>query len=66
MATRSESARCRLCGVAVDAEELRRSLCPVCDEYAQHVALHSNKGLERIVGELQNQPLFREPARRGH
>ena len=57
---------CRLCGAPIDAREARRRLCTICDDYAQHVALHSNKGLERIVGELQNQPLFREPARRGH
>jgi hypothetical protein len=57
---------CRLCGAPIDAHDARRRLCSICDDYAQHVALYSNKGLERIVGELQNQPLFREPARRGH
>jgi len=66
MATRTESARCRLCGAAVEPEELRRSLCPVCDEYAQHVALQSNKGLERIVGELQNGPVFKAASKNGH
>ena len=57
---------CRLCGAQVGEQELRRSLCSVCDEYAQHVALQSNKGLERIVGELQNGPVFRAASRNGH
>jgi hypothetical protein len=62
----SPNETCRLCGAPVPADELRRRLCSICDDYAQHVALHSNKGLERIVGELQNRPVFREPSRRGH
>jgi hypothetical protein len=45
---------------------MNRQLCPVCDEYAQHVALQSNKGLDRIVGELQNGPVFRAALRNGH
>jgi len=66
MATSNEPSNCRLCGVRVPADELRRSLCPVCDEYAQHVALQSNKRLERIVGELQNGAVFRAASRNGH
>ena len=62
----SSTDSCRLCGAPIDARDARRQLCSICDDYAQHVALQSNKGLDRIVGELQNQPLFREPARRGH
>jgi Zn finger protein HypA/HybF involved in hydrogenase expression len=57
---------CRLCGTPVPDAELNRQLCPVCDEYAQHVALQSNKGLDRIVGELQNGPVFRAALRNGH
>jgi Zn finger protein HypA/HybF involved in hydrogenase expression len=57
---------CRLCGTRVQAADLRRQLCPVCDEYAQHVALQSNLGLDRIVGELQNGPVFRAALRNGH
>jgi hypothetical protein len=57
---------CRLCGVRVEENELRRGLCSVCDEYAQHVALQSNRGLERVVGELQNGPVFRAALRNGH
>jgi hypothetical protein len=45
---------------------MSRQLCPVCDEYAQHVALQSNKGLDRIVGELQNGAVFRAALRNGH
>ena len=66
MATSNESEHCRLCGAPIPADELRRSLCSVCDEYAQHVALQSNKGLERIVGELQNGAVFRAASRNGH
>jgi len=57
---------CRLCGSRVPDADLNRQLCPVCDEYAQHVALQSNKGLDRIVGELQNGPVFRAALRNGH
>ena len=57
---------CRLCGAHVEEHELRRSLCSVCDEYAQHMALQSNKGLEHIVGELQNGPVFRAASKNGH
>jgi hypothetical protein len=45
---------------------LSRQLCPVCDEYAQHVALQSNQGLDRVVGELQNGTAFRAASRNGH
>jgi len=58
---------CRLCGAPVTGSELSRRLCSICDDYAQHIALQSNQGLERIVGELQNRPVFRdEHSRRGH
>ena len=57
---------CRLCGARVDESQLRRSLCPVCDEYAQHVALQSNKGLENIMGDLQNGPMFCAASKNGH
>jgi len=66
MATSNEPTNCRLCGARIPADELRRSLCPVCDEYAQHVALQSNQRLERIVGELQNGAVFRAASRNGH
>ena len=49
MTNRSQN-HCRLCGAQVEEQQLRRNLCPVCDEYAQHVALQSNKAMERIVG----------------
>jgi len=65
MINRAEN-RCRLCGAPVGEQELRRSLCSICDEYAQHVALQSNKGLELIVGELQNGPVFRAVSKNGH
>jgi Zn finger protein HypA/HybF involved in hydrogenase expression len=66
MATSNEPMNCRLCGARIPADELCRSLCPVCDEYAQHVALQSNQRLERIVGELQNGAVFRAASRNGH
>lgn len=60
------NATCRLCGAPVHQNDIRRGLCSICDDYAQHVALHSNKGLDRIVGELQNRPAFSERTRREH
>jgi len=46
--------------------ELNRRLCSVCDEYAQHVALYSNKGLERILGELERGVMFLAASRHAH
>ena len=66
MATSNEPTNCRLCGARIPADELTRSLCPVCDEYAQHVALQSNKRPERIIGDLQNGAIFRAASRNGH
>ena len=66
MAASNDPSNCRLCGARIPADELRRSLCPVCDEYAQHMALQSNQRLERIVGELQNGAVFRAASRNGH
>jgi hypothetical protein len=43
-----------------------RRLCAVCDEYAQHVALHRNERIERVVGELQNGALFMAASRNAH
>jgi hypothetical protein len=57
---------CRLCDTPLQGHERGRNLCAVCDEYAQHVALHSNKELERIVGDLQNGPIFRNASRNRH
>jgi hypothetical protein len=57
---------CRLCGSLILLSELRQHLCPVCDEYAQHVALQTNKGLERIMGDLQSAPTFRAASRQEH
>jgi hypothetical protein len=65
MSVRSDS-HCRLCGFAVPIHELRRRLCPVCDEYTQHLALQTNKGFEKIVGEVMNGQLFRAASRTAH
>jgi hypothetical protein len=45
---------------------MRRNLCPICDEYAQHVALQTNLGLDRLLGALQNGPIFRAASRDNH
>ena len=55
-----------MCGSRVPLNELHRHLCPVCDEYTQHLALQSNKALERIVGEAANGPIFRAASRTAH
>ena len=65
MAHRVES-HCRLCETVVPVREMRRQLCPICDEYAQHVALQTNRGIERVVGELQNVAIFRAASRESH
>jgi hypothetical protein len=46
--------------------DLNRRLCGVCDEYAQHIALYSNKGLERILGELERGAMFVAASRHVH
>jgi hypothetical protein len=60
------SASCRLCDAPLRPSETTRRLCAVCDEYAQHVALHRNERIERVVGELQNGSLFVAASRRAH
>ena len=57
MASNDSKLKCRLCSAPL-RESDRRMLCGVCDEYAQHVALQSNRHLDRVVGELQNGPVF--------
>ena len=59
-------ATCRLCDTPLQGHEQHRNLCAVCDEYAQHIALHSNKAMERIMGDLQNGPIFRNASRNRH
>lgn len=66
MSSSPPTVSCRLCHAPLTVHELNRRLCAVCDEYAQHVALYSNKRLERIVGELQNGPMFLAASRRAH
>jgi len=60
------SASCRLCQAPLRSSDATRRLCAVCDEYAQHVALHRNERIERVVGELQNGSLFMAASRRAH
>ncbi|HET7711729.1 MAG TPA: hypothetical protein VFL80_07340 [Thermoanaerobaculia bacterium] len=57
---------CRLCRAPIHGADNNRWLCEVCDEYAQHLALQSNKGLERIVGELEHGPVFMAASRNAH
>jgi hypothetical protein len=65
MSARDEST-CRLCSSRVPTEELHRGLCPICDEYAQHLALQTNQRLDKIVGEVQNGAVFRAASRTQH
>jgi len=60
------SLTCRLCHAPLRQSESSRRLCAVCDEYAQHVALHTNERIERVVGELQNGSLFVAASRNAH
>jgi hypothetical protein len=57
---------CRLCQAPLRSGDVSRRLCAVCDEYAQHVALHRNERIERVVGELQNGALFMAASRNAH
>ena len=66
MTPANPDSHCRLCGSRVPLDELRQRLCPVCDEYAQHVALQSNKGLEKVMVELSNGPVFRAASKTAH
>ena len=56
---------CRLCQAPLSTSEPHR-LCPICDEYAQHVALNSDKKFDRILGELQDGALFLAAMRNAH
>jgi hypothetical protein len=64
--TASSPLTCRLCAAPLRVRDLNRRLCGVCDEYAQHVALYSNKGLERILGELERGAMFVAASRHVH
>ncbi|HKO57208.1 MAG TPA: hypothetical protein VJ276_15130 [Thermoanaerobaculia bacterium] len=64
--TTSSALTCRLCAAPLRVRDLNRRLCGVCDEYAQHIALHSNKGLERILGELERGAMFVAASRHVH
>jgi hypothetical protein len=64
--TASSPLTCRLCAAPLRVRDLNRRLCGVCDEYAQHIALHSNKGLERILGELERGAMFVAASRHVH
>ncbi len=66
MASDLSAPSCRLCHAPLHESELSRQLCGVCDEYAQHLALQSNKRLDRVVGELQNGAAFVAASRHGH
>jgi hypothetical protein len=66
MASDQPDPSCRLCGAPLHESELSRQLCGICDEYAQHMALQSNKHLERVVVELQNGHAFVLASRHGH
>jgi hypothetical protein len=57
---------CRLCDSKVPLRDMRRGLCPICDEYAQHVALQTNRGLDSVLGQLQNGPVFRAALKDNH
>ena len=57
---------CRLCGTLVPVREMRQRLCPICDEYAQRLALQTNKRLDSLLGELQNGPIFRAASKDSH
>lgn len=60
------AAACRLCHAPLRTAEMSRRLCVVCDEYAQHVALQSNQRLEKVVGELEHEPIFVAASRNVH
>ena len=66
MATDTEIPTCRLCHAPLRDEESERQLCGVCDEYAQHISLQSNKRFERIVPEVQQGALFVAASKNAH
>jgi predicted ATP-grasp superfamily ATP-dependent carboligase len=65
MAQSTESP-CRLCGNLVPIREMHRHLCPICDEYVQHLALQTNRGIDGLLGDLQNGPIFRAASKENH
>ena len=66
MPTDSPLHLCRLCRAPLGVNEQDRQLCAVCDEYAQQVAIRSDRQFDRIVGELQTGTLFLTASRNAH
>jgi hypothetical protein len=66
MPTDSPLPQCRLCHAPLGVNEQARQLCVVCDEYAQQVAIRSDRQFDRVVGELQNGPMFLSASRNLH
>ncbi len=66
MQTDSPLPQCRLCRAPLGVNGQDRQLCAVCDEYAQQVAIRSDRQFDRIIGELQNEPLFLTASRNLH
>ena len=66
MASNTNPPQCRLCRAPIRENEAGRQLCSVCDEYAQHVALQTNRHLDRVVGDLQTGPMFLAASRNVH
>lgn len=66
MASNDTPNACRLCRAPLLESEARRQLCGVCDDYAQYVALQTNRRLDTVIGELENGPMFVAASRNAH
>jgi hypothetical protein len=49
---------CRLCSEPLPRGEWHRRLCPICDEYVQHLSLRGNRNFEDVVSDIRNAPAF--------
>jgi hypothetical protein len=61
-----DSDSCRLCSEPLTSGETRRRLCPICDEYVQHLSLRGNRNFEDVVSDVRNAPAFAKGTKSGH
>jgi hypothetical protein len=60
------STRCRLCLAPLPQGETDRGLCPVCDDYVQHLALRSDRNFDEMIDDVRGARLFQAASKRAH
>ena len=60
------SAACRLCVAPLSNDDGVRGLCPVCDDYVQHLVLRSDRNFDEMVSDVRDTRLFQAASKRAH